>query len=209
MPKSSRTPFYQRHLLPSEAFADAILMKRFPSHAFRILIITSLFCMGMGSCSTNVEEACRTDIPALQKQFAELSMEVADATPKRDATRAIASVAAPTENYVGDYRNHAFNVARAQKDHWEDWSEARLVEAQRYEDFVRVRTELRPALDHLSALANELVAFNGYVERGQLLRMHESLQRASADVDAAARAVCVGTGPGAAAGPGAGGAQSR
>jgi hypothetical protein len=149
----------------------------------RILSLTSFLLMGMGSCSTTVEEACRSRIPELQKQFAQATHDVAAISPVHGASRAIASVGFESKSRV-------FDLTRDQKDQWEDWSESRIKEVQQYLDLVRPRSELRPAMQPITHLANELVAFDGYVERGQLLLMMESLRRVQQDADTAVALVC-------------------
>lgn len=169
----------------SESFADALLMKR----AIHILMVTSLITMGMGSCSTTVEEACRTKIPALHQEFAKVQVEVAALAPSREANRAIASVSEKPQSIIAE-QNQIFSLSRETKDRLQQWSEEKLVEAEQYQDLVRSRSELRPALQPLSEMADELVKFDGYVETGKVYQVTASLQRAEVHAAEAEKAVC-------------------
>ena len=157
---------------------------------FRIVIVTSLASLGMGSCSTGVEEACRQQLPAFNQQLIQVTHELARYTPASESNRAIASVSSdPSQNGI-EQINQVFDLPKAQRIQWQDWSEKRLVDVQRYLDFVHTHSQYRPALTPLSELANELVKFDGYVDQGKALQAIASLHRAQANADEVTRATC-------------------
>lgn len=133
-----------------------------------ILILSSVLSLGMGSCSSSIEEVCRDRLPELRRDFAKFETEVAAVAPQKSG-RAIASVT---------HQNQIFKLPREQKDQWQDWSEEKLVQAEKFEDVIRTHSELRPVMAPLSELANEFVKFDGYVESGRVYQALASLQRA-------------------------------
>jgi hypothetical protein len=165
-------------------------MKRISRLNLICSILPLTLTLGMGSCTTTVEEACRDRFPELKKELVEATEQIANqvamAMPEHNQNRAIASVSSNDTASL----NRGFSLSREQKDQWQDWVEARLVESERFLDFARTRTELTQAREPLAELTKEFVAFDGYVERGQLYRMAESLQHIQDRADTAARLGC-------------------
>jgi hypothetical protein len=159
--------------------------------AVRILIFASLASMGIVSCnSSDVEEACREQLPALNEQLHQIHEQIAQYAPDNRADRAIASDSQKGSQPGSEPANRVVDLPPDVKTVWQNWSEKRLVEVERYADFVRTRSQFRAALEPLTEIANELVKFDGYVDQGKAYQAMESLHRAQLNADAVARATC-------------------
>jgi hypothetical protein len=152
-------------------------------------VVPALLCMGMGSCSPSVEEACNTRIPEFQKELTEAAKDVSALAPLKG--RMIASVSSKsggTEDPA--LLNKSFDLTSSQKNHWQSWAEKHLVETEKYLDAVRARSEMAQARTSLTALANEFVDLDVYSQRGEVYRMIASIHHAQQDVGAVNEQAC-------------------
>jgi hypothetical protein len=145
------------------------------------LTLTFGLLMGFGSCSHTLDEACRSQIPELEKKLQTAQLDVQD---QFSQGRAIASVS----------QMKAKHLNPDQKSNWQEWAEYRLKEVQIYIDTIegegRMSRVSRPIRDELTTVADELVAFDGFTERSQLKYMERSLESAQKHLNKAAQLAC-------------------
>jgi hypothetical protein len=176
-------------------------MKRFSARATHTVTISFLslgLCLGLMGCNDGIEQACRNQLPAIQKQLTAIQREVASATPGGYGSRAIASVESSSDTPSShplsaqeiSHLNEVINISLDQKSRWNDWSTSRLVEVERDLDFVKFSSELRPAFAPLTDLAAQLVRFNGYIGQGKAYQAINTIRMMQDDADTVMRQVC-------------------
>jgi hypothetical protein len=189
IPKKVSDTFFALQL-PAET-ADVIVMRASAVRAAFTAAIASYMCLGMGSCSSGLQEACRSQLPELNQQLKAVAHDVAAMTPEGSPSRAIASVgAAASGSDQPEKMNRMIHLSDDQRDSWQDWSEKRLVQVEHYLDDVRMNRELRPLSKPLSDMADQLVRFNGYINQGKVYQAMNVLSQAEDDTETVMRQAC-------------------
>lgn len=131
-----------------------------------------VFLTGFGSCDGSLKQACSGRIPELEKVFDDAILALGPwnpSAPSPEGARSVASVDAPGQ--VPD------SLAEMDRQSWMKWAEDRLEEAQGFLDLAESEPRISSIRKELSFMANEIVSFHGYSERGEPVRMISSLAK--------------------------------
>lgn len=138
--------------------------------------VLSLASLATGPCATDFKDICADRVERFHRSIAVAQAELG--AEGRSPASDTAGNAAPLE-----WSNDT-------KEHWQEWSLDRLHDLQDYlerlDDYPQFKGESRK----ITLASNELVMMYGYAQKGDALKVNESLQRIEAFASSALKKAC-------------------